>query len=109
MPNTISTDGPEVLAATPDSVILRGRQYMGPEAVDCVVHISRALYFSAVAAWLDQKAIYFGNYQDFCGVGTIAFERLTPRPGQVRLRTAKGVQSVQSYDAAAFTVRMERG
>ncbi len=33
----------------------------------------------------------------------------TPRPGHVRLRTAEGVQSVLAYDAAAFTVNMERG
>jgi hypothetical protein len=110
MPDTISTDFADVvLAATPDTVILRGWQYAVPEPIDCVVHVTRDLYFSAVTAWLDQKAIYFATYQAFCGVGTIDFERLTPRPGHVRLRTAEGVKSVLAYDAAAFTINMERG
>src|SRR5271170_2242671 len=59
MPDTISTEFGDVLAATPSEVILRGRQYAGPEPIDCVVHVARDLYFSAVTAWLDQKAIYF--------------------------------------------------
>jgi hypothetical protein len=110
MPDTISTEfAGVVLAATPDTVILRGRQYAAPEPIDCVVHVTRDLYFSAVAAWLDQKTIYFATYQAFCGVGTIDFERLTPRPGHVRLRTAEGVKSVLAYDAVAFTVTMARG
>jgi len=109
MPDTISTEFGDVLAATPSEVILRGRQYAGPEPIDCVVHVARDLYFSAVTAWLDQKAIYFATYQAFCGVGTIDFERLTPRPGHVRLRTGEKVKSVLAYDAAAFTVNMERG
>ena len=67
MPDTISTDGPDVLAATPDTVILRGRHHAEPEPIDCVVHVTRDLYFSAVTAWLDQKAIYFATYQAFCG------------------------------------------
>jgi hypothetical protein len=55
MPDTISTDGPDVLAATPDTVILRGRHHAEPEPIDCVVHVTRDLYFSAVTAWLDPK------------------------------------------------------
>ena len=109
MSNTISTDGPDVLAATPSEVILRGRQYAEPEPIDCVVHVTRDLYFAAVTAWLNQKAIYFATYKSFCGVGTIDFERLTPRPGHVRLRIGEKVKSVLAYDAAAFTVNMERG
>ena len=92
MPDTISTEFSGVLAATPLEVILRGRQYAATvdEPIDCVVHVTRELYISAVTAWLDQKAIYFAAYKTFCGVGTIDFERLTARPGHVRLRTPAG-------------------
>ena len=68
------------------------------------MHVTRDLYFSAVTAWLDQKAVYFATYKTFCGVGTIDFERPTPRPGHVRLRIAERVKSVLAYDAAAFVV-----
>ena len=54
MLDTISTEFSGVLAATPLEVILRGRQYAATvdEPIDCVVHVTRDLYFSAVTAWL---------------------------------------------------------
>ncbi|MGD0108125.1 MAG: hypothetical protein ABSC06_29440 [Rhodopila sp.] len=97
MLDTISTEFGDVLAATPDSVILRGRQYTdGPdEPVDCVVHVSRDLYFASVSAWLDAKAAYYQQHNDYCEVGTtIEFEQLTRRAGRVHLLTDDGVQNV---------------
>jgi hypothetical protein len=104
MPDTISTEYGGVLAATPDSVILRGRQYAGREPVDCVVHVSRERYFGVVSAWLDAKMVYFTANNDYYSVGTIEFDQLTRRPGRVPLPTDDGEQNVSAYNAAEFTV-----
>ena len=66
MIDMISTDFRDVLAATSDSVILRGRHYTADEPVDCVVHVSRELYFAAVSEWLDQKSRYYVTQQTVC-------------------------------------------
>jgi hypothetical protein len=109
MTDSITTEFANVLAATPDSVILRGRQYAGSEPIDCVVHISRDLFFASASAWLDGKARYYEHDNTFAGVGSIDFHDLTRRPGRVHLQTAAGLQNVLAYDASGFTVDMEHG
>jgi hypothetical protein len=99
--NTATTAGPEVLAATPDSVVLLAKQYsntMG-KPIECVLYVSRALYLKAISAWLDQESEYSAQYNDMdIGVGTIVWTDLTRRPGV----------ATEAYDAAGFIVD-ERG
>ena len=100
--NTATTAGPEVLAATPDSVVLRAQKY--PDAIgkpiECILYVSRTLYLKAISAWLDRKSEYSARYNDMAvGVGTIIWTDLTRHPGT----------STEAYDAASFIVDMEHG
>ena len=111
MPDTASTAGPDVLAATDREVILRGRQYSNAtdERIECVLYVPRALYHVAIDAWLDAKAKYFAHRDEFCGVGAVEWSSLTRRQGRMWLATEDGPQNVLAYDAAGFVVDMEHG
>jgi hypothetical protein len=102
-----------LLAATSADVIVRGRRYTGEdrdEGSECTIAIGRKIYLKAIVECLDQKASYYKNWKEFCGLPRIISEKFRAEgTAQLRSKTSDEMCTVVHYRALSVFVELEHG
>ncbi len=112
-----SFDGLEILSATKESVILKGRilDYSDADYDACFVYIERQQFHKLLDKWLNDKSDYRERYGHFCGVGDVWVEAKELKNEKAFItvfdeKTEKCEEKpVRSFVGISYVVDMEHG